>query len=66
MASGPFINESVVSNLDVIHLSVVRFHLVHSSVQATTWWRDESVNGLIDAEGGFIGLGDIFWPIGYL
>ena len=43
----------------VINFSVVRTHLVHFSVQVTTWWWYKYSRGLICAEGLCIGFIDI-------
>ena len=48
------------SKLGEIIVSVVRFHLLHFSVQVTTWWWSKSPSGLIGAKGiciKFIGNG---------
>ena len=57
--------ESRISKLGVIDLSVVRFHLVHFSVQVTTWWWSKPSCGLIGAEGICIGFIDIVPSIGW-
>ena len=54
------------SKLGDILISVVQFHLVHWSVQVTTWWWSKSPFGLIGATGifiGFIGRGALFWVV---
>ena len=65
LASDPIRTEPIISNPGVINFSLVGLHLVHSNVQVTTWWWDESSNGLIDGEGIFIGFEDIVLSLGY-
>ena len=50
----------------MITFSVVRIHLVHFSVQVTTWWWSESSCGLIGTERLCIGFIDIFASIGHI
>ena len=46
------------SKLGVIWFSLVRFHLIHSSVQVPTWWWSKSSFGLIGMKGICIGFID--------
>ena len=57
---GSIRTESIISNLSVINFLVVRFHLVHFSVQVTNWWWYKSQHSLIGTEGICIDLIDIF------
>ena len=61
---GSILTESIIPNLGVINLSVVWFHLVHFSVQVSTWWWSKSSRGLIGRENIFIGSFDIVALVG--
>ena len=65
LASDPIRTETKISKLSVINFSVVRSHLLHSSVQVTTWWWAKSSRSLICAEGICIGFSDIVHTLGY-
>ena len=66
MASDPIRTESKISKLGVIYLSVVLLHLVHSSVNGTTWLWAETSHDLIVEEGLCIGFRDIVIALGYI
>ena len=51
--------ESRKSKLGEIWFSVVRFRLIHFSVQFLTWWWSKSSRGLICTKGLYIGFSDI-------
>ena len=50
----------------MINFSVFQIHLVHFSVQVTTWWWSESSRGLIGAEGLCIGFIEIVVLVGHI
>ena len=52
------LTSSINSKLGEIWFSVVRFHLVHSSVQVPTWWWSKSSFSLIGTKGLCIGCID--------
>ena len=54
-------NELWILNLGDISFSMVRFHLVHFSVQVSTWWWSKSSRGLVGADGLCIGFIEILF-----
>ena len=52
------LTSSINSKIGEIWLSVVRFHLVHSSVQILTWWWFNSPFSLIGTKGFYVGFID--------
>ena len=58
------LTQSRKSKIGDICFSVVRFRLLHFSVQVPTWWWSKYSRGLIGTKGICIGFSDIVAPVG--